>query len=123
MPAMIRRCRSSFVAITVAIAAAGCSWSFGEGSRSAPATADATISAEPRARFVCRDGLEFSVRFAHAPEAAVMVFGEGRVVALYPQRAASGYWYAEGRETLRGKGREATYTDRAGVEHDCRERD
>ncbi|MGE0803972.1 MAG: MliC family protein [Burkholderiaceae bacterium] len=109
--------------VFVAVAASGCSWSFGEGSSAAPATTDGSVATEPRARFVCQDGLEFSVRFTRAPEAAVMSFNEGRIVALYPQRAASGFWYAEGRESLRGKGSEATYVDRGGVSHNCRAQD
>lgn len=112
----------AYVCILAMLAAvtAGCSWSFGEGSGAAPASTDSTVAAEPRVRFICKGGLEFSVRFTRAPDAAVIAFNEGRIVALYPQRVASGYLYAEGRESLRGKGSDATYVDRAGVTHDCR---
>lgn len=120
---MSRHSAYVFIVAALAVATAGCSWSFGEGSRAAPASTDSSVAAEPRARFACKDGLEFSVRFTRAPDAAVMAFNEGRVVALYPQRVASGYLYAEGRESLRGKGSDATYVDRAGVSHDCRAQD
>ncbi|MBN9425496.1 MAG: MliC family protein [Burkholderiales bacterium] len=120
---MNRHLAHVFILAAFAAATAGCSWSFGEGSGAAPASTDSAVAAEPRARFTCKGGLEFSVRFTRAPDAAVMAFNEGRIVALYPQRVASGYMYAEGRESLRGKGSEATYVDRAGVSHECRAQD
>ena len=84
----------SFVALVML---AGCA--------AAPPQGEST--GERRVRFTCTNGEDLEMRFFPAQGVAVLVRG-GETVELQQQPSGSGFWYSNGPNTVRGKGREIT---------------
>ena len=72
------------------------------------------------ANFICDGGQAMQVRFA--TDRAVLESG-GVSVAMIQTRTADGYRYAGGGQSLRGRGDTATWTDKKGAIHQCRDAD
>ena len=70
------------------------------------------------ARYVCRDGTQFSVRFADG--AAGVTLSDGTKLSLPQQMSGSGFRYSSARFELRGKGRDALWTVGRRVPVECR---
>jgi membrane-bound inhibitor of C-type lysozyme len=71
------------------------------------------------ATFVCDETRIVKVSFT--PFAAVLE-NDGLSTDLTQQPAADGFLYTDGRQSLRARGNEATWTDSGGTTHQCRER-
>ena len=63
------------------------------------------------ARYRCIDGSRLSVRFDNRADTATIARGGATLGTLAGQRPASGIWYKSERLELRGKGRDATFTE------------
>lgn len=73
----------------------------------------------PVAAYRCVDGQRFTVTF-EADERAVVRSEGGDTQTLSQRRAASGFWYANRRSELRGKGTEATWVNNRAPQTTCR---
>ncbi|KQP14262.1 MliC family protein [Pseudorhodoferax sp. Leaf267] len=62
----------------------------------------------PATPYACEAGVQLQVRFQRRE--ALVTLPDGGVLALAQQVSGSGFWYGDGRYTLRGKGREAQWT-------------
>jgi membrane-bound inhibitor of C-type lysozyme len=74
------------------------------------ATALFLLPAESRAadiKYACDDGSALTVSFSEA--AADVTIPDGSKIALPQQKAASGFWYSDGRYEIRGKGEELQF--------------
>ena len=72
--------------------------------------ADAPAPAAVAASYRCVDGSRINVRFDNRADTATVRSAGKLVAVLKDQRPASGIWYAAGGYELRGKGREAIFS-------------
>jgi len=69
-----------------------------------------------QATYACENGKTVHVRFSTG---AAVLESDGGSVAMNQERTADGFLYAGGGQRLRGRGMDATWTDRAGKAHAC----
>lgn len=80
-------------------------------------TVPALAAAPIKAVYECTDGTQLTVLFVRS--AAKVTMPDGRTARLPQQRSGSGMRYANSRQELRGKGREATWTVGRGAPLAC----
>ena len=103
---------SAVVALFCAATAACAPFASDSKSDAPPVSAVRTYSAN----YACQDGRTFLVRFSNG---AAVLDGDGGSVAMNQKRTADGFLYAGGGQSLRGRGHDATWTDKAGKSHLC----
>lgn len=72
--------------------------------------------------FACDDGTLLNVRFDNDDHTARITGTGGGIIVLNRTLSGSGYWYADSRYSLRGKGRDATWQAPGRGAIQCRER-
>lgn len=71
------------------------------------------------AYYTCDAGADFGVQFDQSAQTATLQFTDGSPITLPIARSGSGSAYSNGAETLRGKGKAATWTGKDGVALEC----
>ncbi len=69
-----------------------------------------SVDAVPTAEFICDDGSRFHATFVD--QTALVVMPNGLTITLPEKVSASGFWYADARYEMRGKGNKITWTTR-----------
>jgi membrane-bound inhibitor of C-type lysozyme len=111
------RYRLAATALALVLVLAGCGSTAPEEGGPAAGTAlpDTAV-----ARYRCSDGTRFVATFDNHAGTGTLRSGEATLGVLAQQRAASGIWYAGNGMTLRGKGRDATFSQEGQPATACR---
>lgn len=72
----------------------------------------------PSVQFVCRNGDNLLVKFDNDQQQAIIHYHDQKIV-LPQQVSASGFHYANGQQSLRGKGNKVTATLSASASLEC----